>query len=213
MVHSWYYKAWQECNWPPESSLLSLMSSTQGWLAGPLAILWTALLMPYRRGLTNRHSFLIYYNNKIYVELASLKIPKSLWPWFKKVKRVRLKNVIYLMEHKHVLRPNISVYDLLLVKECQCTKNNRRRCTFYKKNIFVNLWSYSRIIIFEACFSLLMCLGIITICILPCSLLSIVDQVILTDCSFWVWVKQLTKPSLYCQFEILINFSSEKLVK
>ncbi len=33
-------KAWQECNLPPESSLLSLKSSSQaqGWPAGPRAI-------------------------------------------------------------------------------------------------------------------------------------------------------------------------------
>jgi hypothetical protein len=31
-------KAWQECNRPPESSLRSLMSSSQGWSDGPPAI-------------------------------------------------------------------------------------------------------------------------------------------------------------------------------
>ncbi len=41
--------------------------------------------------------------------------------------KVGLKMFIHLMEHEHVLRPHISVYDLLLVKECQCTKDNRRR--------------------------------------------------------------------------------------
>ncbi len=47
----WYYKAWQECNRPPESSLLSLMSSSHGWLAGPPVISWTSLQMPYGSGL------------------------------------------------------------------------------------------------------------------------------------------------------------------
>ncbi len=39
------------CNRPPESSLLSLMSSSQGWPAGPSAISWTALQIPYGIGL------------------------------------------------------------------------------------------------------------------------------------------------------------------
>ncbi len=33
---AWYYKAWQECNQPPEFCLHSLMSSLRGLLAGPL---------------------------------------------------------------------------------------------------------------------------------------------------------------------------------
>ncbi len=32
-VHIWYFKAWQECNRPPESSLLSLMSSSWAGMA------------------------------------------------------------------------------------------------------------------------------------------------------------------------------------
>ncbi len=44
-------KAWQECNRPPKSSLFALMSSSQGCSAGPPAISWTALQMPYGRGL------------------------------------------------------------------------------------------------------------------------------------------------------------------
>ncbi len=50
-VHTWYYKAWQEWKQPPESSLLSLMSSSRGWLSGPPATSWAALYMPYGRGL------------------------------------------------------------------------------------------------------------------------------------------------------------------
>ncbi len=51
MVLTCYYKAWQVWKQTPESSLVSLMSPSRGWLAGPPAISWTALHMPYGRGL------------------------------------------------------------------------------------------------------------------------------------------------------------------
>ncbi len=72
--------SWQECNRPPESSLLSLMSSSQGLLAGPPAISWTALQMPDGRGWILIHimmlrlmprilSLAFYRNTRLYVSV------------------------------------------------------------------------------------------------------------------------------------------------
>jgi hypothetical protein len=47
-VHTWHYKARQECNRPPESSLLSLTLSSQGW---PYSIVNSTPDAIYGRGL------------------------------------------------------------------------------------------------------------------------------------------------------------------
>ncbi len=138
-MHSCYYKAWQEWKQPPESSLLSKMLSSRGWLAGPPAISWTTLHMPYGRGLKEHYTNLGLKNLVIYIVRSLLRqickqsyLGHSVYSEYCNAYGLNSK----IEKNLRILQKNIAWENSACLEYCYCV--NRRIKQILKANRYVS---------------------------------------------------------------------------